>query len=49
LVLGVLVPARAFVFLRLCTFCTWRVWAGFSGPGALYDGIFAWIALQLGF
>jgi hypothetical protein len=50
LVLGLLVPLRAFVlFSFFALFAYGAFGPGFSGMGAVYDAIFAWIALQLGY
>jgi hypothetical protein len=49
LVLGVLVPLRAFVLLSVFALFAYVAFGpGFSGLGAVYDVIFAWIALKLG-
>jgi hypothetical protein len=50
LVLGFLVPLRAFALLSLLALAAYAALSpGFSGLGRIYDSIFAWIALQLGY
>jgi hypothetical protein len=50
LVLGFLVPLSAFILLSLLALATYLAFtSGFSGSGPLYDAIFAWIALQVGY
>ena len=50
LVLGLLVPLRAFVFFSLFALAAYAaLTSGFSGLGSVYDAIFAWVALQVGY
>jgi hypothetical protein len=50
LVLGFLVPLSAFVLLSLLALATYIAFtSGFSELGPVYDAIFAWIALQVGY
>ncbi len=50
LVLGLLVPLRAFAFFSLFALGAYAaLTSGFSGLGSVYDAIFAWVALQVGY
>jgi small basic protein len=50
LVLELLVPLRAFAFVSLCALAAYAaLTSGFSGLGSVYDAIFAWVALQVGY
>ncbi len=50
LVLGLLVPLRAFVFFSLFALAAYAaLTSGFTGLGSVYDAIFAWVALQVGY
>jgi hypothetical protein len=50
LVLGFLIPLSAFILLSFLALATYiALTTGFSGLGPVYDAIFAWIALQVGY
>jgi hypothetical protein len=50
LVLGFLVPLRTFALFSVVALAAYlALTAGFSGLGRVYDAIFAWIALQIGY
>jgi hypothetical protein len=50
LVLGLLVPLRGFALFSLFVLAAYAaLTSGFSGLGSVYDAIFAWVALQVGY